>query len=360
MRARAARSSWIGRASSRDEHDPNRLLRRACGNRCLGNFGCLAAKGKRIDLFGALVLGLVTAFGGGTVRDLLVGDTPVAWLRGPAHLLSATITTLTTFVVARFIVFPQRALLLADAFALALFVVVGTRKGLNLNLSAPVTVLLGSSRVSLEEFSAMFSPGKCRWSSDLRSISMLPLLLWARAFACSSHHSGESRQRCFLAPRSCLHCDSWRCAGKSRSQCCKSADENSPCPLDFSIISATNSPRSVERAPTKQERFIGSPQGTRIRLSDGRDVLNLCANNYLGLAQHPDVKAAGTRRAGAMGIRSCERPFHLWYAGASQEARIGAEFVPPYRGHDSLLIMFRRQRRLVRDASWCRGRGHFR
>jgi uncharacterized membrane protein YeiH len=105
--------------------------------------GVLAAKGKRIDLFGALVLGLVTAFGGGTVRDLLVGDTPVAWLRGPTPLLSATITTLATFFLARFIVFPQRALLLADAFALALFVVVGTRKGLYLNLSAPVTVLLG-------------------------------------------------------------------------------------------------------------------------------------------------------------------------------------------------------------------------
>ena len=105
--------------------------------------GVLAAKGKRIDLFGALVLGLVTAFGGGTVRDLLVGDTPVAWLRGPALLLSATITTLATFFLARFIVFPQRALLLADAFALALFVVLGTRKGLFLHLSAPVTVLLG-------------------------------------------------------------------------------------------------------------------------------------------------------------------------------------------------------------------------
>ena len=42
----------------------------------------------------------------------------------------------------------------------------------------------------------------------------------------------------------------------------------------------------------KGERFIATPQGVRIRLADGRDVLNLCANNYLGLAQHPDVRAA--------------------------------------------------------------------
>ena len=42
----------------------------------------------------------------------------------------------------------------------------------------------------------------------------------------------------------------------------------------------------------KGERFIGSPQGTRIRLADGREVLNMCANNYLGLAQHPEVQVA--------------------------------------------------------------------
>ena len=42
----------------------------------------------------------------------------------------------------------------------------------------------------------------------------------------------------------------------------------------------------------KGERLIGTPQGTWIELADGRRVLNLCANNYLGLAQHPDVQRA--------------------------------------------------------------------
>src|SRR5687768_8594370 len=59
--------------------------------------GVLAARGKRVDLFGVLVLALATAFGGGTVRDLLVGDTPVAWLRGPEQMLNAVITAIFVF-----------------------------------------------------------------------------------------------------------------------------------------------------------------------------------------------------------------------------------------------------------------------
>src|SRR5215831_18311997 len=42
----------------------------------------------------------------------------------------------------------------------------------------------------------------------------------------------------------------------------------------------------------KNERVIVTPQGTTIRVADGEPVLNLCANNYLGLAQHPEVKSA--------------------------------------------------------------------
>src|SRR6185436_8973127 len=42
----------------------------------------------------------------------------------------------------------------------------------------------------------------------------------------------------------------------------------------------------------KRERVIMAPQGTTIRVTDGQPVLNLCANNYLGLAQHPAVAAA--------------------------------------------------------------------
>ncbi len=51
----------------------------------------------------------------------------------------------------------------------------------------------------------------------------------------------------------------------------------------------------------KTERVIDSPQNARIRLADGREVLNMCANNYLGLADHPDVMAAARESLGRWG-----------------------------------------------------------
>jgi uncharacterized membrane protein YeiH len=105
--------------------------------------GVLAAKGKEIDLFGVLVLALATAFGGGTVRDLLAGDTPVAWLRGPEQMLNAIGTALVTFFAARWTRMPQGLMLIADALTLAFFVMLGVGKGLAFHLSPPVAVLLG-------------------------------------------------------------------------------------------------------------------------------------------------------------------------------------------------------------------------
>ncbi len=105
--------------------------------------GVLAARGKKIDLFGVLVLAVVTAFGGGTVRDTLVGDLPVVWLRGPWLLVNATVTGLITFIIARWHEPPRRAFLVVDAIVLAAFAMIGTRKGLTMGFSAPVCILLG-------------------------------------------------------------------------------------------------------------------------------------------------------------------------------------------------------------------------
>jgi uncharacterized membrane protein YeiH len=105
--------------------------------------GVLAARGKGLDLFGVLVLAVVTAFGGGTLRDLLVGDVPVAWLKNPDYLYTALATGVVSFFVTRAWHPPARLLDVADAFSLALFNMVGARKGLALGLDGSVAVMLG-------------------------------------------------------------------------------------------------------------------------------------------------------------------------------------------------------------------------
>lgn len=105
--------------------------------------GVLAARGKGLDLFGAMVLAVVTAFGGGTLRDVLVNDLPVAWLRDPGFLHTALGTGLAAFFLLRVWHPPLRLLDVADAFSLALFNAIGARKGLELGFAASVAVLLG-------------------------------------------------------------------------------------------------------------------------------------------------------------------------------------------------------------------------
>lgn len=103
----------------------------------------LAAEGKRLDLFGVLVLALVTAIGGGTIRDLCLGVKPLFWIAQPLHVWTAVIAALVTFVVVRFVRLPGRMLDIADAFGLALFGIAGTEKALAFGTPGIVAVLLG-------------------------------------------------------------------------------------------------------------------------------------------------------------------------------------------------------------------------
>jgi uncharacterized membrane protein YeiH len=104
--------------------------------------GVLAARGKQVDLFGVVVLAIVTAFGGGTVRDLLLGA-PVFWIGNPSYLHNAATTALVTFVAARFYVFPEAVLQVADAFVLALFTMVGAHKAGAFGAGPAITVTMG-------------------------------------------------------------------------------------------------------------------------------------------------------------------------------------------------------------------------
>lgn len=105
--------------------------------------GALMAKRKKMDLFGAIVLACVTAVGGGTLRDLLLGSTPVFWVNDPTYLWLATSTAVFIFFFQSSRKGLATLLLLADAFGLALFCVLGTQKALTLGIDPSIAVLMG-------------------------------------------------------------------------------------------------------------------------------------------------------------------------------------------------------------------------
>lgn len=105
--------------------------------------GVLAARGKGVDLFGVVVLAVVTAFGGGTLRDLMVGDTPVFWVRDPNYLLTAAAVAVVAFFAARFYEIPGNVLQVADAFALALFTMIGVKKALAFQVAPSIALAMG-------------------------------------------------------------------------------------------------------------------------------------------------------------------------------------------------------------------------
>ena len=105
--------------------------------------GSLAAGKKRMDLFGVVVLATVTALGGGTLRDLVLGASPVFWVSAPIYLLVAVATAIVTFFLVRFCGLPLKLLSVADAFGLAVFTVLGTQKALGMSISPGIAVVMG-------------------------------------------------------------------------------------------------------------------------------------------------------------------------------------------------------------------------
>jgi uncharacterized membrane protein YeiH len=98
---------------------------------------------KRLDLFGVVVIALVTAIGGGTLRDLLLGVTPVFWVREPFYVVVAALTAAGVMLGAPRLG-PRRGLLLvADACGLALFSVLGARLALVVVTSPLIAVVMG-------------------------------------------------------------------------------------------------------------------------------------------------------------------------------------------------------------------------
>ncbi len=107
--------------------------------------GVLLAGKLKMDPFGVIVLAMVTAIGGGTIRDLLIGATPVFWVTDTNYLWVIIITSILAMIVARHLKKQQSWWLLpvCDAIGLAAFVGIGVEKALAFQHSYLIAIVMG-------------------------------------------------------------------------------------------------------------------------------------------------------------------------------------------------------------------------
>ena len=99
---------------------------------------------KRLDLFGVLIFAFVTAVGGGTLRDLIVGRTPVGWTQNLDYIYCILIAAFVAIVFKSKINFLKKTLFLFDTIGLGIFTIIGVEIGIQYKLHPIISVMLGT------------------------------------------------------------------------------------------------------------------------------------------------------------------------------------------------------------------------
>ncbi|RXR20957.1 trimeric intracellular cation channel family protein [Flavobacterium amnicola] len=105
--------------------------------------GVLKARTKRFDIFGAVVLAFVTAYGGGTIRDLLIGVRPVNWVNDNLALVIVVLSTIITFFFKLNTTLIKKSIFWVDAFGIGLFTIVGIQVALRAGISNGYALVMG-------------------------------------------------------------------------------------------------------------------------------------------------------------------------------------------------------------------------
>ena len=97
-------------------------------NLCFAISGTLAASDKKFDLFGAIFAAFVTAVGGGSLRDMLLGAYPLAWVHDLRYLVIIVIAVIITFLFKKHILPWRKTLFLFDTIGIGVFTILGMQR----------------------------------------------------------------------------------------------------------------------------------------------------------------------------------------------------------------------------------------
>jgi uncharacterized membrane protein YeiH len=110
--------------------------------------GVLVAMEKRLDLFGVGIIALVTAIGGGTLRDMLIGNTPVTWTTTPMYMYIILGTVIVTILFQSRLKYLRTSLFLFDTIGIGFYTMIGISKGMEAGLEPLICITLGTITAS--------------------------------------------------------------------------------------------------------------------------------------------------------------------------------------------------------------------
>jgi uncharacterized membrane protein YeiH len=110
--------------------------------------GALAGMRRKFDSFGILILAAVTAIGGGSLRDILIGNTPVGWMVHWEYLIIIICSTLFASLFRKRLSYFRKTMFLFDAIGLGIFTIIGFEIGMEANLHPIICVILGTLSAS--------------------------------------------------------------------------------------------------------------------------------------------------------------------------------------------------------------------
>ena len=106
--------------------------------------GSLTAMNKKMDSFGVFIIGFVTAVGGGTLRDVLVGRQPVAWMEHTTYVFVIITAVIFSILFRKLLKKLSKSLFLFDTIGLGIFTIIGTEIGIEANFHPLISIALGT------------------------------------------------------------------------------------------------------------------------------------------------------------------------------------------------------------------------
>ena len=105
--------------------------------------GTLAAMDNDFDVVGTIIIGFITALGGGTLRDVLIGETPVGWMQDASSLWVIVAAVICSYIFKGYILKLRKSMFIFDTIGIGLFTILGLQKTLEIGLSPTIAVIMG-------------------------------------------------------------------------------------------------------------------------------------------------------------------------------------------------------------------------